>query len=436
MSRKNIILFGLIFLIAISCEKNSEEKASDKLVKALDQELNPLTKNPLTWSDNDLKFLDPIANKSIIGLGEATHGTAEFFKAKHRIFQYLVENHNYKIFAFEADFGESLLIDEAVQRSATSEIENLMKTKMQFWTWKTEEVKDLLMWMCTYNLNKSEAEKVHYMGIDCQFNTFNPDMVKDYLTLTKAPFFTFAKSILDEAKSSSQTSFASYSKETFNNYLNRVLALQDTLSVHENELIEASSKKQYQLHKRIIEIIRQVCIVNYHINNINLAFKDRDGFMAENAIWLFEYFDRKKVVIWAHDGHISNNPELDNMGYHLSYSYSISYATVGFLFSRGSFIAVGFEGGVYTKPKEHILAGPFENSINFVMSQSKESVFSVKMTDLQNNSGWNDAFNTGMQYFFIGAVYDNSSGNYYSRFSPTFFDYIIYFDKSTASVQL
>lgn len=183
-----MIFLSLILFITISCEKKSYEKPFYKLVQSLESELNPLSEDPLLWSNDDLKFLDPIGNKSIIGLGEATHGTAEFFKSKHRILKYLVEKHNYKIFAFEADFGESLLINEAIQKSDSNSIEALMKNKMHFWTWKTEEVKDLLVWMCTYNLNKSAQEKVQYLGIDCQYNTYHPDMVKEYLFKTSAPF--------------------------------------------------------------------------------------------------------------------------------------------------------------------------------------------------------------------------------------------------------
>lgn len=101
MNRNALILFSLILLITISCEKKSEETPLDKLVKGLENELSPLSKNPLAWSDVDLKFLEPVANCHIIGLGEATHGTSEFFKAKHRILRYMVENHNYKIFVMK-----------------------------------------------------------------------------------------------------------------------------------------------------------------------------------------------------------------------------------------------------------------------------------------------------------------------------------------------
>ncbi|NOR34468.1 MAG: hypothetical protein GQ579_07290, partial [Bacteroidales bacterium] len=97
--------------------------------------------------------------------------------------------------AFEADFGESLFLNEAIQEGNLEEIDVLMRSKMHFWTWKTQEVKELLEWMCHYNQGKPEEERIHYMGIDCQFNTYHPEMVMDYLRSNGIPFQTFADSI-------------------------------------------------------------------------------------------------------------------------------------------------------------------------------------------------------------------------------------------------
>jgi hypothetical protein len=97
--------------------------------------------------------------------------------------------------------------------------------------------------MCTYNLNKSDEEKVHYMGIDCQYNTFHPDMVKEYLFKTNVPFYSFAESILNEAKIASKESFKSYSQETFNNFIKQINDLQDSVVAHKIKLIQAVLKK-------------------------------------------------------------------------------------------------------------------------------------------------------------------------------------------------
>ena len=173
------LIVGLtIWVFACKEDEDPVDPVTASLLKTLDEELVPLSTDPMLWTNDELQFLDAVSDHAIVGLGEATHGSAEFFKAKHRMLKYLVENHGFKIFAIEADFGESILINQAVLNSDKSQIENLMKEKMHFWTWRTNEVRDLLYWMCDYNVGKAESEKVQYWGVDCQFNTFHPDMVK------------------------------------------------------------------------------------------------------------------------------------------------------------------------------------------------------------------------------------------------------------------
>ena len=77
-----------------------------------------------------------------------------------------------------------------------------------------------------------------------------------------------------------------------------------------------------------------------------------------------------------------------------------------------------------------------KNSFNYLLHQGAEVAFSVEIERLQQYEIWNDAFVGGMEYFDIGSVYNNNPENYYRVFSPTFYDYIIYFDKSTASILL
>lgn len=443
MNSKHLFLLLFSSLLLGSCSEDPPELNLDPeteiLVNILKDEMNSLGKNPLSWSDKDLVFLDKLAGKSVIGLGEATHGSAEFFDAKHRIFKYLVEKHGYKIFAFEADFGESLFINEAVQKGNASEIEGLMKSKMHFWTWKTEEVKELLEWMCTYNQGKSDEEKVHYMGMDCQFNTFHPSLVMEYLNELNVPFLNFADSILQLAETETQNNFETFSPASFNSYLEELEALQDSLTAHKLALVAASSEDDFQLHSRVLEITRQVSEVRYYWQTQQYATNYRDKYMAENTLWLRDYFDGEKIVVWAHNGHIADM-EYGNtgmMGNYLSYALADDYCTLGFLFSQGSFTAVGTEDSQHSGLGVQVLDTiPKENSLNAIMSYTQEPAFSIEIKRLQSYLNWFVAFNKDLQYFQMGAVYNNKPGDYYSTFDPFYFDYLIYFDKSTASVLL
>lgn len=443
MHPKIIILGLFLSLLAFSCTEKPEELQLDPeteaLVEILKDELKSLSTNPLSWSDEELRWLDPLAGKSVIALGEATHGTAEFFKAKHRIFKYLAENHGYKVFAFEADFGESIFINEAVQKGNTNEIESLMRSKMHFWTWKTEEVRDLLKWMCEYNKGKPESERVQYVGMDCQFNTYHPDMVMEYLDGKGLPFETFADSILGKAKIDTQNKFDDYTSESFETYLGKLDALVDSMEVYRDVIIASSSDKDMQLHSRILEVVRQVSEVKYYYQAHQFSINYRDKYMAENTVWLSEYYAGKKIVVWAHNGHIADSEygNTGSMGNYLDYELGDAYSTIGFLFSQGTFTAVGMEGDQYTSLATQTLDTiPRENSLNAIMSYTREPAFSIELRRLQAYVNWFVAFNKDMEYFHIGSVYNNIPGSYYSRFDPFYYDYLIYFDKSTASMVL
>jgi len=368
MHKRYLILIMILSGIISSCEKKPEDLNLDPetktLVNILQEELQSLDADPLSWKDQDLRWLDPLAEKSVIGLGEATHGTAEFFEAKHRILKYMVENHGYKVFAIEADFGESLFIDEVIQQGNASEIESGMKSKMHFWTWKTEEVKEMLEWMCTYNQGKADEDKIHYMGIDCQFNTYHPSIAREYLSSTGIPFYAFADSILRVAET--EQNFESFNSASFESYIGKLEALKDSMILHKDELVAASSEKEYQLNSRIVELVRQVSEVRYYNQVQDFSINYRDKYMAENTAWILDYFGDKKIVLWAHNGHISN------------YEYGVT-GTLG------------------------------------------------------NYLAWFNAFEMGLEYFQMGAVYNNRPSDYYTNFDPDLFHYIIYFNKSTAS---
>ena len=81
-------------------QNSSRDKftASEKeLINDLNKYIKPFNGSSITNDDSDLQVLDKFADAKVIGLGEATHGTKEFFKMKHRLLKYFVEKHGFKI---------------------------------------------------------------------------------------------------------------------------------------------------------------------------------------------------------------------------------------------------------------------------------------------------------------------------------------------------
>jgi erythromycin esterase len=94
---------------------------------------------------------------------------------------------------------------------------------------------------------------------------------------------------------------------------------------------------------RILELVRQVSEVKYYYQTQQYSINYRDKYMAENTVWLSEYFKGEKIAVWAHNGHIANLEygNTGTMGNYLSYRLGDEYATIGFLFSRGSIYRSG-----------------------------------------------------------------------------------------------
>ena len=86
------------------------------LVDELNNYLIPLESPPLDLTDSDLNYLHRLKDAKVVGLGEATHGTRDFFQMKHRIFRYLVEKSQHKVIGFEADLKSWLVFRAGAQK--------------------------------------------------------------------------------------------------------------------------------------------------------------------------------------------------------------------------------------------------------------------------------------------------------------------------------
>src|SRR5437763_99183 len=86
----------------------------------------------------DMQALKPlIGNARIVSLGEATHGTREFFQLKHRMLEFLATEMGFTIFSIEANMPEAYRLNDYVL-NGTGDPAELLRG-MYFWTWNTEE---------------------------------------------------------------------------------------------------------------------------------------------------------------------------------------------------------------------------------------------------------------------------------------------------------
>jgi len=450
---KYIIIILCIFLqlFVYSCKVKEEDPQStqvplteqqQQLVQELNQWLSPLSASPLELTDNELSALDGLRDAKIIALGESTHGTKEFFRMKHRVFRYLVENRGHKAFGFEADFAESIYFNNYITKGEGN-LRELMLNRMHFWTWRTNEVMELLEWMREYNTGKAADDQIHYYGFDCQFTDLQPALILEYLQRTLPDLRDTAAPVLEEVEALSSSSYQNMSEETYNDLKSRLESLQDELIANKDLLIADSSPGEYEINKQLINTTIQAIIVKYEgANGIN-GPDSRDTFMAANALWIADFFGQDtKITLWAHNGHVARDNSysvIGAMGYHLNEALGDLYRVIGFAFSKGSFTAVGMDqAGNYTGLQTHeITAEPRNDSINFLFHYASHTDFVFRLDTIPPGSQWDNWLDSRRPFLSIGSAFNGNLSNYYRTIDiRTHYDWIIYFDNTTASEQV
>ena len=152
-----------------------------------------------------------VGNARIVSLGEATHGTREFFQLKHRLLEFLATEMGFTIFSIEANLPEAYRLNDYVLRGV-GDPRQLLRG-MYFWTWDTEEVLDMILWMRAFNA--SGRGRVQFTGFDMQTPTVAMEIVRAFVARYDAPYMTAIARANDEIRAMSAPSSFGVATSTF-----------------------------------------------------------------------------------------------------------------------------------------------------------------------------------------------------------------------------
>ena len=231
-------------------------------------------------------------NVEIVGLGEATHGNAEFQELKLEVFKKLVEDYGYTAFALEADFGDCLAANEYVQGGDGDARE--IVNHMSFTIYHTKQMADTLDWMRDYNKSASEDKRLRFYGFDMQ----NPEVTVPYLT-----DYMDENGIKAEAEELNKLANTENHGDIDTEKVKK--ELDEIRAEIENQVGEDFDlNTEYALQATVT--ISQ-CMGYWQQEYANIL-NFRDQCMAENVTWILEQ-EKKigsgKIMLGAHDGHIS-----------------------------------------------------------------------------------------------------------------------------------
>jgi erythromycin esterase-like protein len=123
-------------------------------VAAIRQAAVPL---PEIEDEGFAEAFDRFADARVVLLGEASHGTSEFYRARAAITRRLVERHGFNIVAVEADWPDAANVDRYVRNRPRREGEEAAFQRFPTWMWRNEEADALIRWLRDYNEQNQDA---------------------------------------------------------------------------------------------------------------------------------------------------------------------------------------------------------------------------------------------------------------------------------------
>lgn len=127
-------------------------------------------------------LLDRIGDARVVLLGEATHGTSEFYRMRTRITSELVLRRGFNVVAVEGDWPDAARIDHHVRDLPFAAREEPIFTRFPTWMWRNREVVELIAWLKSHNEVVDEPERrVGFYGLDLYSLYKSVDAVLGYL---------------------------------------------------------------------------------------------------------------------------------------------------------------------------------------------------------------------------------------------------------------
>lgn len=316
---------------------------------------------PLSGSPNDFDgLLAVVDNARLVLIGEASHGTHEFYRIRAEITKRLIRERGFTAVAVEADWPDAYRVNRYVRGTGDdADAEEALRGFRRFpqWMWRNADVLDFVGWLRAHNEGRPSAEQVGFYGIDLYSLHASMEAVLSYLrdvdpeaarraALRYGCFDRFG----EDPQRYGYASTIGLSPTCEAEVVSQLVELRRSAAEYvardgrfppdaqffaeQNARLVANAERYYR------------AMFDNRINSWNL----RDGHMAETLDVLLQYLAREsaspKVVVWAHNSHLGDARATEmgsagewNVGQLVRQRYTRQAALIGFSTFSGSVTA-------------------------------------------------------------------------------------------------
>ena len=277
--------------------------------------------HPLTGAETDYDhLLDYIGDAHFVLLGEASHGTHEFYGERARITQRLICEKGFAAVAVEGDWPDAYRVDRYVQgenRDADA-VEALAGfRRFPAWMWRNADVLDFVGWLRTHNESLDAAHRVGFYGLDLYSLHSSIQAVLAYLDKLDSDAANRARhryacfeQFGEDPQMYGYASGLGLSHTCESEVVAQLVELQQRAIEYARRDGWTAAEQFFnaQQNARLVKDAEQYYRTMFrgHISSWNL----RDQHMAETLDTLAQYLDLRhhpaKIVVWAHNSHLGD----------------------------------------------------------------------------------------------------------------------------------
>ena len=126
-------------------------------------------------------MFDRFGDARVVLLGEASHGTSEFYRARAAISRRLIERHGFTIVAVEADWPDAATIDRYVRHRSKRAGDQAAFERFPTWMWRNTDVEAFTEWLREWNMARPAEQRAGFYGLDLYNLSASIRAVVDYL---------------------------------------------------------------------------------------------------------------------------------------------------------------------------------------------------------------------------------------------------------------
>lgn len=255
-------------------------------------------------------LLERLGEARVVLLGEASHGTSEFYRMRHRITRELIRERGFRVLAIEADWPDAARIDHYVRHFEYPPSEWTAFARFPTWMWRNRDVRAFVDWLRDHNASVPEARRVAFHGLDLYSLYSSIRTVLEYLDDVDPQTAALARErygCLTPWQSDPITYGRAALTEPYRSCESEVVKILMDISEKQRQYAEHDGERFLNAvqNARLVANAERYYRTMYYGSQSSWNLRDRYMFETLQSL-LQHHAPDNKTVVWAHNSHIGD----------------------------------------------------------------------------------------------------------------------------------